>query len=67
VPFPVTKSLIAKLFDYLYSFIRIAYEIVSVFKPSLYIVNSIQFNLFMFHNIHNRPGLTGKVTSQIKS
>jgi hypothetical protein len=29
--------------------------------------NSIQFNLFMFHNIHNRPGLTGKVTSQIKS
>jgi hypothetical protein len=29
--------------------------------------NSIQFNLFMFHNIHNRPGLTGKVTSQMKS
>jgi hypothetical protein len=29
----------------------------------------IQFNsiLFMFHNIHNRRGLTGKVTSQIKS
>jgi hypothetical protein len=28
-----------------------------------------QFNsiLFMFHNIHNRPGFTGKVTSQIKS
>jgi hypothetical protein len=32
-------------------------------------VNSIQFNsiLLMFHNICNRPGLTGKVTSQIKS
>jgi hypothetical protein len=30
---------------------------------------SIQFNsiLFMFHNTHNRPGLTDKVTSQIKS
>jgi hypothetical protein len=29
----------------------------------------IQFNsiLFMFHNIHNRPSLTGKVNSQIKS
>jgi hypothetical protein len=33
------------------------------------LVNSFKFNsiLFMFHNIQNRPGLTGKVTNQIKT
>jgi hypothetical protein len=32
-----------------------------------YSMHSIQFNsiLFMFHNIHNRPGLTGKVTTDL--
>jgi hypothetical protein len=29
--------------------------------------NSVQFNFIHVPNIHNRPGLTGKVTSQIKS
>lgn len=38
VPLIFTKSLLAKLIDYLYTFIRTTYEIVSVVKTSVYIV-----------------------------